>query len=49
MPLLELNDNILENDKILGFNELIHSSPNGPWIGPYNIKSLGPFGRPTLQ
>jgi hypothetical protein len=23
MPLLELNDKILENDKILGFNELM--------------------------
>ena len=26
-----------------------HLSPSGPQIGPYNIKSLGPFGRPTLK
>jgi hypothetical protein len=28
---------------------IIHLSPSGLWVGPYNIKSLGPFGRPTLK
>ena len=28
---------------------IYHLSPSGPWIGPYNIKTLGPFGRPTSK
>ena len=29
--------------------DIVHLSPSGPWIGPYNIKSPCPFGRPTLK
>jgi hypothetical protein len=43
---------LLVLSNILSFSSskgIIHLSPSGPWIGPYNIKSLGPFGRPTLK
>jgi hypothetical protein len=28
---------------------ITHLSPSGTWIGPYNMKFIGPFGRPTLS
>ena len=49
---LPLFSHLLVLSNILSFSSskgIIHLSPSGPWIGPYNIKSLSPFGRPTLK
>jgi hypothetical protein len=50
LVLSNISSKVLSN--ILSFSSskgIIYLSPSGSWIGPYNIKSLGPFGRPTLK
>jgi hypothetical protein len=50
LVLSNISSKVVSN--ILSFNSskgIIHLSPSGPWIGPYNMKSLGPIERPTLK